>query len=412
MKYGCIGEHLKHSFSKEIHNALADYEYEIREIERENLSSFAEKKDFLAINVTIPYKELIMPHMYYIDGHARSIGAVNTVVNRGGLLYGYNTDFYGMSMLIRHAGVEIEGKKVVILGTGGTSKTSLAVAEALGARKIIRVSRTAREDAISYEELYIHHTDADVIINTTPSGMFPNIFDAPVDISKFPTLSGVIDAVYNPLRTPLILAAKERGIAAEGGLYMLVAQAVRASEIFIDTKYDESETERVYEKIKREKENVVLVGMPASGKSTVGALLAKELSRPLIDTDKLVEEHAGMAIPEIFEKFGESRFRELESEALREASLKTGAIIATGGGAVLRSDNVAALRENGRIYFIDRPLSALIPTDDRPLSKTREAITARYNERYGIYSAVADVKIDAACDACGVAKRIIGDFNR
>ena len=267
MKYGCIGEHLKHSFSKEIHNALADYEYEIREIERENLSSFAEKKDFLAINVTIPYKELIMPHMYYIDGHARSIGAVNTVVNRGGLLYGYNTDFYGMSMLIRHAGVEIEGKKVVILGTGGTSKTSLAVAEALGARKIIRVSRTAREDAISYEEIYLCHTDADVIINTTPSGMFPNIFDAPVDISKFPTLSGVIDAVYNPLRTPLILAAKERGIAAEGGLYMLVAQAVRASEIFIDTKYDESETERVYEKIKREKENVVLVGMPASGKA-------------------------------------------------------------------------------------------------------------------------------------------------
>lgn len=412
MKYGCIGEHLKHSFSKEIHNALADYEYEIREIERESLSSFAKEKDFLAINVTIPYKELIMPHMYYIDGHARSIGAVNTVVNRDGRLYGYNTDFYGMSMLIRHAGVEIEGKKVIILGTGGTSKTSLAVSEALGAREIIRVSRTAREDAISYEELYLHHTDADVIINTTPSGMFPNIFDSPVDISKFPTLSGVIDAVYNPLRTPLILAARERGIAAEGGLYMLVAQATRASEIFVDTKYDGSETERVYSKIKREKENVVLVGMPASGKSTVGALLANELSRPLIDTDKLIEEHAKMTVPEIFEKFGESKFRELEAEAVREASLKTGVIIATGGGAILRSDNVAALRENGRIYFIDRPLDALIPTDDRPLSKTRESITARYNERYGIYSAVADVKIDAACDASEVAERIIGDFNK
>ena len=412
MKYGCIGEHLKHSFSKEIHNALTDYEYEIREIERDKLADFANERDFLAINVTIPYKELIMPHMYYIDEHAAQIGAVNTVVNRDGLLYGYNTDFYGMSMLIGHAGVKIEGKKVVILGTGGTSKTSLAVARALRAAEIIRVSRTAREDAVSYCELYEKHADADVIINTTPSGMFPNIFDTPVDISKFKNLSGVIDAVYNPLRTPLILAARESGILAEGGLYMLVAQAVRASEIFVDTKYPDGECERIYEKIKREKENIVLIGMPACGKSTVGKLLSESLGRDFIDTDKLIEENAGMTIPEIFEKFGEKKFRELETEAIKEVASVNRAVIATGGGAILKKENVSALRENGRIYFIDRPLSALIPTDDRPLSKTKEAIVERYNERYEIYCSSADVKVDASCDAAGVAEKINGDFNK
>ena len=410
MKYGCIGEHLGHSFSKEIHNALTDYEYEIREIEKDKLSEFAEKKDFLAINVTIPYKELIMPHMYEIDAHAKSIGAVNTVVNRGGLLYGYNTDFYGMSMLIEHAGVEISEKKVIILGTGGTSKTALAVASSLGAKDILRVSRTAREDAISYDELYKFHTDADVIINTTPSGMFPNVFDTPVDVSLFPSLSGVIDAVYNPLRTKLILNAKERGIAAEGGLYMLVAQAVRASEIFIDTKYPENTTDRIYSKIKCDKENIVLIGMPASGKSTVGALLAKRLSRELLDTDALIEEKAKMPIPEIFKKFGEEKFRELETDAIRGACAKTGVIIATGGGAVLRRQNVDALKENGRLYFIDRPLEALIPTENRPLSSTKEAITARYNERYGIYCKSADVIIDADCDALAVSEKIEKDF--
>ena len=412
MKYGCIGEHLKHSFSKEIHGALADYEYEIREIEREALGEFAASRDFLAINVTIPYKEEIMPYLYEIDDKARAIGAVNTVVNRDGRLYGYNTDFFGMTSLIRHAGVEIKGKKVVILGTGGTSKTSLAVARALRAAEIIRVSRTAREDAVSYCELYEKHADADVIINTTPSGMFPNIFDAPVDISKFKNLSGVIDAVYNPLRTPLILAARERGILAEGGLYMLVAQAVRASEIFVDTKYPDGECERIYEKIKREKENIVLIGMPACGKSTVGKLLSERLGRDFIDTDKLIEENAGMTIPEIFEKFGEKKFRELETEAIKEVASVNRAVIATGGGAILKKENVSALRENGRIYFIDRPLSALIPTDDRPLSKTKEAIVERYNERYEIYCSSADVKVDASCDAAGVAEKINGDFNK
>lgn len=410
MKYGCIGEHLKHSFSKEIHNALTDYEYDILEISRENLADFAERKNFSAINVTIPYKELIMPHMYYIDAHAKEIGAVNTVVNRSGKLYGYNTDFYGMSMLIKYAGIEIKDKKVVILGTGGTSKTSLAVAKALGAKSTVRVSRSEREDAISYAELYEEHNDADVIINTTPCGMFPNISDSPVDLTQFKKLSGVIDAVYNPLRTSLVLEAQKRGIAAEGGLYMLVAQAVRASEIFVDTSYPKTETERIFKKIMKEKENIVLIGMPASGKTTVGNILAKKMNREIVDTDELIVKREKKSISTIFLEYGEEYFRRVESEIIEEVSSKTGVIISTGGGAVLNENNVNSLKKNGRVYFIDRPLEALIPTSDRPLASTRAAIEKRYNERYSIYTSLADVTIDASYDAVSVAEKIERNF--
>ena len=410
--YGCIGERLKHSFSKEIHNALADYDYRIIEVEREGLGEFATAADFAAINVTIPYKEMIMPYLYSIDGHAESIGAVNTVVNRDGKLYGYNTDFYGMSRLLLHAKVSVAGKKVLILGTGGTSKTAYAVVRAEGAREVVRVSRTGREDAVTYEEMYEKHTDAEVVINTTPAGMFPSIFDKAIELDRFPSLVGVIDAVYNPLRTPMILEAKRRGIAAEGGLYMLVAQAVRASEIFIDTKYDERECERVYKRIVSEKENIVLIGMPASGKSTVGKILAKALDRRVIDTDKLIAERAGKDIPTIFREDGEAKFRELETEVIREVASETGVIIATGGGAVLRSENMDALRENGRIYFIDRPLERLMPTDNRPLSSTKEDIEKRYHERYKIYTEAADVRVWANCFPKAVAEKIMKDFKK
>lgn len=411
-KYGCIGEVLKHSFSKEIHNALADYQYDIIEIPRDKLADFANLGDFKAINVTIPYKELIMPYMHSIDKHASEIGSVNTVVNRDGRLYGYNTDFYGMSMLLCHAKIDIAGKKTVILGTGGTSKTALAVAKAEGASEILRVSRDGKEGAITYEELYEKHTDAEIIINTTPCGMYPKIFDSPIDISRFGKLRGVIDAVYNPLRTPFIIAARERGICAEGGLYMLVAQAVRASEIFIDTVYPEGELQRVYKKIIGEKENIVLIGMPASGKSTIGKILSKAYCRDFIDTDTLISERAGKSIPEIFKEEGEAAFRALESEIIKEVSKRTSAIIATGGGAVLKKENVNALRENGRLYFIDRPPEDLIPTDDRPLAKDKEAIKKRYEERYEIYCNAADVRVDARCDQHTVAKRISEDFDK
>ncbi len=412
MKYGCIGERLKHSFSKEIHNALADYEYELCEVEREGLFDFAKRGDFLAINVTIPYKEQIMPYLYSIDEHAAAIGAVNTVVNRDGRLYGYNTDFFGMKMLAKHAGISLAGRKVIILGTGGTSKTAFAVAKAEGAREILRVSRSGREDSVTYEELYLRHTDAEVIINTTPVGMYPDILGVPVDISRFPELCGVLDAVYNPLRTPLISEAKRRGIAAEGGLYMLVAQAVRASEIFIDTEYPLEEIERVFNKIASDKENVVLTGMPASGKSTVGRMLADMLGRSFVDTDDMIVERAGMPIKEIFARHGEAYFRDLESEAVTEAAAKTSVVIATGGGAVLREKNVHVLKENGRIYFLDRPIELLVPTDSRPLSSDRAAIEKRYKERYGIYTSTADVHINGGATVTQVARSIIEDFKK
>ncbi len=410
MKYGCIGEHLKHSFSKEIHIELSDYEYEIKEIPKDELNEFMEKREFLAINVTIPYKELVIPHLYYIDDNAKEIGAVNTVVNRNGLLYGYNTDFYGMSLLIKHSGVEIEDKKVAVLGTGGTSKTARAVVKAMGSKEIITVSRAKRDNIISYDELYKNYSDIEIIINTTPLGMYPEILNQPVDLSPFKSLKGVIDAVYNPLRTSLVTDAKNRDIKAEGGLYMLVAQAVKASEIFLDTRYDSDVLENVFKRIKHNKENIVLIGMPASGKSTVGTYLAQKLGREFIDTDTLIEKTTGQKISQIIKTSGESAFREIELRAVCEASKNTGAVIATGGGVPLKKENIDNLAKNGRIYFIDRPLDKLLPTDDRPLTSTKDAMLKKYNERYDIYRESANVHIKADGDVCSVASDIIGEF--
>lgn len=410
MIYGCIGEHLKHSFSKEIHNCLADYEYELCEIPKDCLDAFMKHHDFRAINVTIPYKEAVIPYLDCVDKAAKEIGAVNTVVNKNGKLYGYNTDFYGMRMLISHAGIELQNKKVAVLGTGGTSKTARAVANSLSAREIVTVSRTKSTDTVTYEELYKNHQDLDVIINTTPLGMFPNNFTKPVDITNFPKLSGVIDAVYNPLKTALILDAQKHGIKAEGGLYMLVAQAVLASEIFLDKKYDKEKLDEVFEKIERQKENIILVGMPSSGKSTIGKEIAKRLGRAFYDTDELIAQKSAMTIPNIITSLGEEKFRELESDAVNEISKATGVIIATGGGVVLKDENIRVLSQNGRIYFLDRPLELLLPTKDRPLTSTKEALIKKYNERYGIYEKSADVKIDASGDVEAVTNAVIGGF--
>lgn len=410
MTYGCIGEKLTHSFSKEIHSKIADYDYELLELAEDSLPELLTSPKFRAINVTIPYKEKVIPYLSYIDEGAQAIGAVNTVVNKGGKLYGYNTDFYGMSALISRLGVDISGKKVVILGTGGTSKTALAVATHLGAKEVFRVSRRSGEGVITYDDLYKLHTDAQVIINTTPVGMYPKNNGLCVEIDKFPALSLCVDAVYNPLRTPFILEAMKRGIPAEGGLYMLVAQAVRASEIFLDTVYDADTVDKIFKEILSQKENVVLIGMPASGKSTVGKLLAERLERPLIDTDELVVSEAKMQIVDIFSSLGEEKFRDMESLAAARAAKSTSSVIATGGGAILRQKNVDFLRQNGKLFFIDRPLEALVPTDSRPLSNSRASIEKRYRERYGIYCSTCDVKIDASCDAIGVCEKIIASL--
>ncbi len=408
MEYGCIGEKLGHSFSKEIHARLFDYKYELKEIPRESFEQFMLERDFKAINVTIPYKQDVIPYLDGISDTARSIGAVNTIVNRDGRLYGYNTDFTGLLALINHANISLENKNVLILGSGGTSKTATAVAVSLNAASVKRVSRSGRDGCITYEQAY--NEDAEIIINTTPCGMYPEIGQVPIDITRFPRLSGVIDAVYNPLCSALICDAEKHGIPAYGGLYMLVAQAAHAAEHFTDSKIETEKIEKIFNELKRNKTNIVLIGMPSCGKTTVGGLLEERLGRPLVDTDREIEAKAGKTIPEIFALSGEKGFRDIESQVIKEVSARQGVIIATGGGAVLNPKNIELLKENGKIYFLDRPLESLITTDDRPLSSNRHDLEKRYRERYGIYRESADRIIDASHTADHCAELIGDDF--
>lgn len=407
MKYGLIGEKLGHSYSKIIHGMLGDYEYEPHEVAPEELDGFMRTKDFLGINVTLPYKEAVIPYLDEIDESVKSIGAVNAIVNRDGRLCGYNTDYYGMKALISHAGIEVKGCKAVILGSGGTSKTAKAVLCDLGAKEVFRVSRSGKDGAITYSEMGEKHLDAEIVVNTTPLGMYPEIFDMPTVLLSLKNPRGVIDAVYNPLRTVTVMEGRSYGARAEGGLYMLVAQAVKASEIFLDTHYPDDVTEEIYEKLLRQKENIVLIGMPASGKTTVGKILADRLGRRFVDTDEEIVRLMGKSIPDIFKEEGESVFRQMEQEVIQGLAGESSLVIATGGGAVLRARNMLALKLNGKVFFIDRPLDKLVPTESRPLSSDKESIEKRYNERYSIYLNSCDERIDADCSADEVAERIL-----
>lgn len=390
MEYGCIGKKLPHSFSKIIHEKIGDYSYKLVELTEEELPKFMEKRDFKAINVTIPYKEAVIPYLYEMSDTAKSIGAVNTVVNRDGRLYGHNTDFYGMTALIKKNGIDFNGKKVAVLGTGGTSKTANAVAKSLGATSVIKVSRNKTDSTVTYNELYSEHTDIDIIINTTPVGMFPQIYASPVDLSRFSSLSGVIDAVYNPLETKLISDAKKQVIPAESGLYMLVGQAIKAYEIFMNKTAPENLLDKIFNDIKSQKQNIVLIGMPGSGKTTIGQAVAKKLGRDFVDSDDEIKKIIKTEISDYFSQYGEEKFRDVETQVIKDIAKRSGTVIATGGGAVLRHENIDALKMNGIIYFLDRPLSDIIPTSDRPTASSREAIEKRYNERYEIYKSSAD----------------------
>jgi len=399
MTYGLIAEKLGHSFSKEIHSMLFDYDYELCEVSKENFDSFMKKREFKAINVTIPYKEMVIPYLDEISENSRKIGAVNTIVNKNNRLIGYNTDYLGLKDLIKRQNIEIKNKKVLILGSGGTSKTAFAVAESMGCSFVTRVSRKEGNGCITYERAVNEHSGADVIINTTPVGMYPVINVSPIDISCFPKLSGVVDVVYNPLKTKLVCDAQKMGINAVGGLYMLVSQAVRAAEKFLDTEVDNSEIERVYKDIYASKQNIVLTGMPGAGKTTIGKILAKKLGKEFVDTDELIVQREKKTIPQIFDEVGEKGFRKIESDVVSDLGTVQNSIISTGGGAVLNPINVEILKENGVIVFIDRDISSIVATKDRPLTSNRADLEKKYNERYPIYKNGCDLHIKIGNDA-------------
>ena len=388
MEYGLLGERLGHSFSPQIHRDLAGYDYQLLPTPPEAVEDLFARRAFQGLNVTIPYKRTVMPLCDEIDPRAAAIGAVNTVVNRNGRLTGYNTDIDGFLYMARRAGVDMAGKKVVILGSGGTSCTARAAAGELGAREIITVSRHGEDN---YQNLS-RHADAQVLVNTTPVGMYPNWGQSPVSLESFPALEGVLDVVYNPLRTALLLQAEERGLPRSCGLPMLVAQAKRAAELFTGRNIDDSRTEAVLHGLRGQLTNIVLIGMPGCGKTTVGRALAGKLGRTFVDLDEEIVRRAGMSIPEIFAREGEAGFRERESALVREFGERTGLVVSTGGGVVTRRENYIPLKQNGLLLHLRRDPAAL-PTDGRPLSQAT-APEELWRRRAPLYAAFADGEID------------------
>ena len=396
MQYGLIGAKLGHSYSVPIHAQLGDYEYRLYEQTEEAFVDLLARRDFKGLNVTIPYKRLAFEHCDALSDTAREVGCVNTlVVREDGSLYGHNTDIGGFIALARRAGVEIAGKKVAILGSGGTSLTARAACR-LGAREIVVVSRRGPVD---YAALYRDHGDAQVLVNTTPVGMYPNNGASAADMARLPGLEGALDVIYNPDKTALVLDAEARGIPAAGGLYMLVGQAREAAELFTGRAIPESETERIYRLLRDEALNLILIGMPGSGKSRIGRALSQRMGRPFVGLDGEIVRRAGRSIPEIFAQAGEAAFRALEHRVVCDVCREKGQIVATGGGAVLREDNVRAMRQNGRLVLLTRSLD-MLPMTGRPLSKSPEALREMWRAREPYYRAAADgaIENDAAPD--------------
>jgi len=383
--YCLIGKRLNYSYSKVVHNKLG-YEYDLVEVKEEDLSSFVQARRYKGFNVTIPYKKAIMAYLDRVSEEARRLGVVNLVMDEGGKLVGYNMDIRGMEYALRRAGVSLRGKKVLILGTGNTSATAAYLAEEAGAGEIVKISRSGEN---TYENIG-KHKDAAYIINTTPVGTFPTNEDSLIDLALFPALEGVQEVIYNPFKTRLVLQAEERGLAVATGLDMLVGQAYYSAEKFTGKLPESSVIERVVREILTEDRNIVLVGMPSCGKSTIGRALAETLKRPFIDTDEEIIKAHG-SIPAIFAKEGENVFRSYESEIIAEASKLHGTVIATGGGAVKSKRNVLNMKQNGVVVYIDRALSAL-SDEGRPLSQGGK-IAELYRERAPIYQAVSDITV-------------------
>ena len=391
MKYGLIGAKLGHSYSPEIHARLGDYEYRLYErTEREFIELMASRA-FCGLNVTIPYKVVAYDHCDALSDTAREVGCVNTLVVRpDGALYGHNTDIGGFMAMARRAGVTIAGKKCAILGSGGASLTAQAACRRFGAAQIVVVSRRGPVD---YPALYRDHADAQVLINTTPVGMYPNNGQSPADISRLPRLTGVLDVIYNPDKTALILDAEARGIPCAGGLYMLVAQAREAAELFTGRAIPDERTDEIYGALRAEALNLILIGMPGSGKSSIGRALAEQMDREFVDCDAEIVKRARQTIPDIFATRGERAFRDMESQVIAQVCREKGRVIATGGGAILRRENVRAMRQNGAVILVERELDDL-PMDGRPLSSSQQALHDMWRVREPLYRAAADAAID------------------
>ena len=386
MKFGLLGGHLGHSYSPMIFDLMGGYEYLLHEREPEGIEDLLKNEPFDGLNVTIPYKKEVLPYLDEVDPLALRLGAVNTIVKRGGRLTGYNSDYYGFASMVRHTHIDVAGKKVLVLGSGGASVTVCAVLEDLGA-KVVVISRTGENH---YGNLHLH-ADAAVIVNTTPVGMYPNNGAAPLNVGRFPELEGVLDLIYNPARTQLLLDCEKYGIPGFNGLWMLVAQAKKSAEWFLGHELPEDLIRDIHWKLRDKMENIALVGMAGCGKSSIGRLLAKETNKEFVDSDAQIERLAGKTIPEIFAQDGEEEFRRLETQVLSELGKRSGLVIATGGGCVTRERNYPLLHQNSRIIWLQR-CPARLPIEGRPLSqKTTPA--KLYDQRKPMYKAFSDAAI-------------------
>ena len=384
MRCGLLGEKLGHSYSPQIHSHLGDYSYTLYEKAPEELEMFLKNGDFTGINVTIPYKKAVLPYCSELSKRAQQLGAVNTIVRRkDGTLIGHNTDYFGFQSMIERSGLSVSGKKVLVLGSGGASVTAVAVLAELGATVIV----ISRKGENNYTNLHMH-IDASVIVNATPVGMYPHTGVSPVDLNMFPQLEGVLDIVYNPARTQLLLDAEKRRLKTENGLWMLVAQAKESAEWFTGTTISNDKIPYIHNVLQKQMENIVLIGMPGCGKSTIGKLLSEKLNKSFVDADAQIIAAAGKSIPEIFHDEGEAGFRTWETKVLSDLGKKSGHVIATGGGCVTRIENYAHLHQNGRIYWIQRDVDVL-PTDGRPLSQ-KDKLVQMYAIRKPMYESFAD----------------------
>ena len=389
MKCGLLGRKLGHSYSPKIHGFLADYSYTLFEKEPEQLQEFLRNGDFSGLNVTIPYKKDVITYLDALSPVAQKLGAVNTIVRRSdGTLLGHNTDYFGFKTMVCSSGLDVTGKKVLVLGSGGASNTVVAVLQELGSDVVV-ISRSGENN---YNNLYLHQ-DAAIIVNTTPVGMYPNTGVSPLDLEQFPRLEGVLDIVFNPAKTQILLDAEQKGIVAMNGLLMLVAQAKESAEWFTGHRIEDAVITDIHKKLRVQMENVVLIGMPGSGKSSVGTLLAAKTGRKFADADTAIVERADKSIPEIFAECGETGFRTIESEVLAELGKQSGLIIATGGGCVTQERNYPLLHQNGTLFCLDRDLEKL-PTDGRPLSQSTK-LTDMYRVRKPMYDSFADYHIDS-----------------